>query len=1350
MKYTFYKLVAAVFILVLGTSAQAQLITTIAGTGVAGANAAGGSATAQQLNGPVGICFDYSYDYSTTNPIMAAYPLGVGKLFIADSNANLVRVVDIATGAIIIFAGGSTTGMGDGKPATAAGLDRPTGVSADGMGNVFIADLGNKRIRMVNPAGIISTVAGNPSGPYGDGGFATAAKLNEPYGVKAVPGPAFYITDRADNVVRYVNVGGVISTVAGINGPGGYLADGGPATAAEFNHPAGVAVNSSTGSGAGDVYVSDRMNHVIRRIASGTNIISTIAGNHYPGYFDGPLTSATTSMFRSPSGIAYVPGAATMTRGRLYITDSGNNVIRVWLEGNKETRTIAGTGGPLTFGSSNGTGAAARFYHPMGVCAVNVGGSNGNDILYVADRENNTIRKIVVPLVSDVPASLSGVVTTVAGTAGSAGSSGDGGAALTALLNAPQGVAYDNSGDVIIADAGNNVVRKITLGSGIIDLIAGTYGSGTLESGDAGMATAAKIPNPTNVTVNPANGKIYVTSTMAIPATPLAGNRVREIDPVTGKIDTFYAKAGTAWAGDNILGNSMTFKAPEGIAFNATGDLLIAATGDNKIGWLIKSAHPGLTPYRSYLYAGNGLAGYGGFGSYELLNGPTNSVTVSGNNVYIADRLNHVVRKLDSRKVMSTFMGVAKLKGYKTGSSLDDDTLSFPSSVAYHNISQTLYVADEVNNVIRKIDLATGTEGLYAGIKGAGGYVDNLPGLSCKFNRITGIEVDASTGDLYVADAGNNVIRKIATGPGNFTTTVAGTGIGGLLGGGGPATAAQMDQPYSVVTDTFNNVYVADRNNHIIRKINKFGIITTYAGTGVAGFTAGPATTATLMRLSGPTGVAMDDAGNLYICDQGNNRIRKVDAVTKVMSVVAGTGATGSADGAAASATFYYPTSVTVNKTGSIVYVADGNNNKVRKITGGTVSIVAGTGVGSFSGDGGAPTSATMNDPKSMCLDPTENFLYIADFLNNRVRMVDIAGAKITTVAGNGMGGYSGDGVIATTTSLSNPAGVVLDKAGNLYISDFSNNRIRKVNATTNLITTFAGLGTAGYSGDGGDAVKAELFDNFGIALDTAGSLFIADRNNNVVRKVTNVLLARISSPVTFACQDSCILFTNNSVGAVDSIRWMSSPTGPNITNPTKDTTTICFPAAGTYVITLHIYQGTKDSSASIIVDVSGTPHPPVIRTSAMTLEVFPVSPAYLSFQWYTGSTPIPGAVLPAFTATSLGAYSVEVDSNGCKGMTTYTLVSTTTVTKVNADKNKFWLSQQGQDNNSAMIYSGRPLDEALTVTMYDATGRSVMENTWSKGSNHLQIKAETLAPGAYIIKLTSNNTSEVLRWLKY
>ncbi len=1339
MKYTFYKLVAAAFLLVLGTGAQAQLITTIAGTGVAGANAAGGPATDQQLNGPVGICYDY-----------AGFP--TPRLFIADSNANLVRMVDMTTGMISTFAGGSTTGMGDGKPATAAGLDRPTGVSTDGSGNVYIADLGNQRIRMVNTSGIISTVAGNPFGGYGDGGFATAARLNQPYGVKAVPGPAFYITDRGDNVVRYVNVGGVISTVAGMNGISGYLADGGPATAAEFNHPAGIAVNNSTGSGAGDVYISDRMNHVIRRIAAGTNIISTIAGNHYPGYYDGPLTGATTSMFRSPSGIAYVPGAATTAKGRLYIADSGNNVIRVWLESNKQTMTVAGTGGPLTFGSSDGTVAAARFYHPMGICAMHVG---TDDILYVADRENNTIRKIVVPIAADVPtANLNGIVTTIAGTAGSAGATGDGGAAISALLNAPQGVAFDNSGDLIIADAANNVVRKITLGTGIIDKIAGTYGSGTLESGDAGMATAAQIPNPTNVTVNSATGKIYVVSTMATPATPLAGNRVREIDPATGKIDKYYGKPATAWLADIVIGTGSGFKAPEGIAFNTTGDMLIAATGDNKLGWLINSAHPGLTLNWHYLFAGNGLAGYGGIGSYELLNAPTNSVTVSGNNVFIADRLNHVVRKLDSRKVMSTFMGVGKLKGYKTGSTLDDDTLSFPSAVAFHNISQTLYVADEANNVIRKIDLLTNNESRFAGVQGAGGYVDNINGLSAKFNRITGIEVDASTGDVYVADAGNNVIRKISSGPGNYTTTVAGTGVAGLLGGGGPATASQMDQPYSVVTDTFDNVYVADRNNHIIRKINKLGMITTYAGTGVAGFTAGPATTATLSRLSGPTGIAMDDAGNLYICDQGNNRIRKVSApvfpsTIGVMSTIAGTGATGSTGdgGAPTSATFYYPTSVTVNKTGSIIYIADGNNNKVRKITGGTISTLAGTGVAGFSGDGGAPTSATMNDPKSMCLDPTENFLYIADFLNNRVRMVDIAGAKITTVAGNGIGGYTGDGVIATTTSLSNPAGVVLDKAGNLYISDFSNNRIRKVNSTTNIITTFAGVGTAGYSGDGGDAVKAELFDNFGIALDTAGSLFIADRNNNVVRKVTNVLLARISSTATFACQDSCILFTNNSVGAVDSIRWMSGISGPNITSPTKDTTTICFPAPGTYVITLHIYQGTKDSSASISVDVSGTPHPPITRTSAMTLEV--PATGYGSYQWYNGTTPITGAVLPAFTATSLGTYSIEVDSNGCKGISTYTLVSTTTVTKVNADKNKFWLSQQGQDNNSAMIYSGRPLDEALTVTMYDATGRSVMENTWSKGSSHLQIKAETLAPGAYIIKLTSNNTSEVLRWLK-
>ena len=272
---------------------------------------------------------------------------------------------------------------------------------------------------------------------------------------------------------------------------------------------------------------------------------------------------------------------------------------------------------------------------------------------------------------------------------------------------------------------------------------------------------------------------------------------------------------------------------------------------------------------------------------------------------------------------------------------------------------------------------------------------------------------------------------------------MAGTGTATFGGDGGPAVDAQVSDPYGVALDGAGNLYIADTGSHRIRKVNSAGVISTVAGNGTrgSGGDGGPAVDAQLQL---PLGVAADGAGNLYIADFHNHRIRKVDAA-------------------------------------------------------GDISTVAGTGAAGYGGDGGQAVNAQLNYPTDVALDGAGN-LYIADGSNNRVRKVNSAGV-ISTVAGNGAAGYGGDGGQATAAQLDSPHGVAADGAGNLYVADLNNQRIRKVNAA-GVITTVAGTGTRGSDGDGGPAAAAQLGRPRGLALDGSGNLYIAERGNSRIRKV--------------------------------------------------------------------------------------------------------------------------------------------------------------------------------------------------------------------------------------------------------
>lgn len=326
--------------------------------------------------------------------------------------------------------------------------------------------------------------------------------------------------------------------------------------------------------------------------------------------------------------------------------------------------------------------------------------------------------------------------------------------------------------------------------------------------------------------------------------------------------------------------------------------------------------------------------------------------------------------------------------------------------------------------------------------------------------------------------------------------TYAGTSQG-FSGDGGSATTAQLNFPGAIAVDAFCNVYFSDPGNRRIRKINSAGVISTIAGNGTAGYSGdgGPALAA---QFTFPEHLTLDAAGNVYVCDMWNSVVRKI-STTGTITTIAGTGTAGfSGDGGpATSAQLFFPRGIAIDASNNI-YIADGYNSRIRKINpAGIISTFAGTGTSGLTGDSGPATSAQLGIPTGMTFDALGN-LYFADIGKMVVRKINSSNI-ITTIAGNGSFGYSGDGGLATSAQLYWPMDVAVDATGNVYIADEYNHRIRVVN-TSSIINTFAGTGTPGFSGDGNLASLAQMNKPSGIKIDAVGNFYIPDSLNHRIR----------------------------------------------------------------------------------------------------------------------------------------------------------------------------------------------------------------------------------------------------------
>ena len=382
-------------------------------------------------------------------------------------------------------------------------------------------------------------------------------------------------------------------------------------------------------------------------------------------------------------------------------------------------------------------------------------------------------------------------------------------------------------------------------------------------------------------------------------------------------------------------------------------------------------------------------------------------------------------------------------------------------------------------------------------------------------------EVIASSKDITTTATASALLKSVGNFPSfstlaaelNYIRTLAGTGVKGFSGDGFDATKAQLSSPVDLAVDRAGNIYIADASNNRIRKLTlSTGIISTVAGTGGKVYN-GDNIDATTAAINGPEGVGVDGVGNIYITDTENHRIRKVTASTGKITTIAGTGFKGfSIDGTNATlANLQRPSSVAVDAAGNI-YIADTRNQRIRKVSASTgiISTVAGTGTAGFTGDGGQATNATLFNPLAVATDKDGN-VYIADTLNHCIRKVTVSTGIITTIAGTGDRGYDGDNKNARGAQLRDPKGVSVDRLGNVYIADSNNYRIRKVLASTGRIFTVAGTGVKGFTGDGVNSTSAELNYVAGIVVDAADNLYIADTDNHRVRSLTGA--TRTSSP---------------------------------------------------------------------------------------------------------------------------------------------------------------------------------------------------------------------------------------------
>jgi sugar lactone lactonase YvrE len=799
---------------------------------------------------------------------------------------------------------------------------------------------------------------------------------------------------------------------------------------------------------------------------------------------------------------------------------------------------LAGNGSVLDH--TDGTGGNARFFNPTSVAV------DGSGNVYVADGGDHTIRKVTP----------GGVATTLAGSSGQAGSSD--GTGSGALFLYPYAVAVDGSGNVYVADSGNNNIRKVTP-AGSVSTLAGNAG---LTGSADGTGSAALFNAPKGIAVDTA-GNVYVSDT--------DNSTLRKVT-AAGVVTTLAGAAGQTGSADGA-GASARLSYPAGLAVDSSGNVYVADFDNSTI----RKVSPGgsVSTFAGSAGVSGSADGQGGAAQFNHPSG----VTVDGaGNVYVIDTSNQTVREISPGGSVSTLAGTPGIGGHADGTGAAA-RFFYPAGIA-STASGTVYIADTGNHSIRAMD-SPGVVGTLAGSVGIEGSA-NGTGSQALFSYPCGI-ANAGSGFLYVADTNNNLIREVTTG-GEVTTLAGSAGLPGSADGAGAA--AQFNSPTAVAVDGNGNVYVADQGNSTVRKVSPGGSVTTFAGlAGSAGSSDG---TGAAARFNAPMGVAVDSVGNVYVADTKNNTIRKITAGGTVTTLAGVAGQTGSGDGAGGSARFNGPYAVAVDASGN-VYVADYFNATIRKINASnTVSTLAGT-AGQMGFADGTGFAAKFNEPSALTVDGSGN-VYVADTYNRAVREISPSGA-VTTLNG-------------AQTRFYYPQGIAVDASGNLYVVDGDN---QAINAGGGIVAPPSGASVPSQSVSSGSnasftvaAPGADTTFQWQMSADSGATWANVD-NSATFSGATTATLAVTDPSLSMNGDEFRVQLANPAGSSVSSTATLTVTTSGSIGGP---------PTGNARIINLSIrsYVGTGASLVTVGFAISGTSSKQLlIRADGPTLASFGV-----------------------------------------------------------------------------------------------------------------------------------------------
>jgi sugar lactone lactonase YvrE len=1172
-----------------------------------------------------------------------------------------------------------------------AHFSRPRGIAVDNDGNVYVADEQTHVIRKITATGAVSTVAGSPYRPGNTDGAANTALFNNPCAVAVDDEGNVYVADSTNSTIRRIGVSGVVSTLAGMARQ--YGSDDGVGSRARFRGPAGVAVDQN-----GTVYVADTGNRTVRRISRG-GLVTTLAGAAgQTGTADGV---GALARFSGPQGIG------VSQNGSLFVTDQ--HAIRMITPAGAVT-TVAGS---ITIsGHTDDSGTAARFYYP-GALAV-----FGEGIVYVADTSNNTIRRMMPD----------GSVTTVAGRAGAFGWV-DGNGPM-ARFNEPAAVAVDTAGNLYVADAGSNTIR---VGSRPIIVthpasqLVPLNGSATfsVEAAESDVTyqwsvNGAPIPGATSRTYTVSNATAAAAGNYAV---TVRGGISRETSSaavleVFGSTYpdtyTFSTIAGQAGEPGSYGGTAAKFNQPGSLAADPAGNIYVVDAGNH----VVRKISPNgvvSTVAGAAGQSGN-VDGVGAAVRFGSLRG----ITATGDGTLYVTEIS-TVRRISAGGIVQTIAGVAGELGSADGPAATA-RFNYPLGIVRDG-SGSLYVADGGNSTIRKIT-RDGVVTTLAGSAGKVGCIDGK-GADARFSFPHSLVLDAA-GNLYVSDGRNWNIRKVT--PGGEVRTFAGPAdhLWDYRGhADGTGTAARFAYPAGVGMDGAGQLYVADSFLENIRKITPAGVVSTLTGSADYGYSGGyfDGTTAAA-QFTNPAGLAVDATGNVYVSDPIYHAIRKISPAGVVSTLAGQPGYEGAADSAGPRVLFGTPLGVAVDDGGN-VFVADAVNHTVQKLTPGGVAIIAAGRVQQTPGAMRSLSTYLLASPMGVAIDGSGRLL-VADTGDSIIRTIDKSGALMTIA---GTPGYQArrDG-IGADAYFDLPQALAAAPNGDIYVADTSNRAIRRITSagavTTvstsflwptgiatgpdgavyvadpeyhsvfrikdGVVSLFAGSGSPNRSGsEDGSVTSARFSKPRGLAVDSAGGVYVADTGNHTIRRIADGTVVTLGGLAGVAG-------TANGSGPDARFKGPAAiaigPGGALYVADTDNRTlrkgALVAGAAPRFVFSPRGQAGDPGATIVLTAATSGTNAVP--------------------FRWQRNGTIIPNATGAALTLLNLsptlaGLYHAEIGTGAAKAASAPAVVGLSTVVKVLGDGREVQTDVKHPNGNTfdQVLLTG--VAEAITAE-YDKT----------------------------------------------